>query len=178
MKKYAEHEGFTLVELLIVVVTIAILSMTVMLSDNEASTSARAAAIISDFENIKAAAAAYYLDNARKIEKNTWTGFGASNPDTYANELWGYLSKNSAVTAKLRPYNAADNKGDYKYSLGGKYNTNWFVWCQVPDSKVMKKLKTRKVSLGLCAPKDGDYYAAESIDLDVSSTKFIGICIH
>ena len=192
MKDYAKHQGFTLIELMIVVVVIAILAMMMMMSSDEASVSARAAAIISDFENIKAAAAAYYLDHRREIETKGWPGF---DPDTSAedlkdlatNTLWTYLDEH-AETKKRLPGGKDDDgnytvksDGNYQYSIGGEYGSHWFVWCKVPDKRVMDKLKARKASLGLCAPVlQGDYHrhSTASMDLNDSTTKYIGMCIH
>ena len=67
MKK-SMRKGFTLVELLIVIVVIGILSAMMMLSSTEAVSSARAADIISDLRNLKTAALAMYADNIDAIE--------------------------------------------------------------------------------------------------------------
>ena len=184
MNKYQKHQGFTLIELMIVVVVIAILAMMMMMSSDEASVSARAAAIISDFENIKAAAAAYYLDHRREIETKDWPGFDPDTSDEATNTLWTYLGEH-AETKKRLPGGKDDDgnytvksDGNYQYSIGGEYGSHWFVWCKVPDKRVMDKLKARKVSLGLCAPVMQGDHSTESMDLDASTTKYIGICIH
>ena len=66
MKNF-KRKGFTLVELLIVIVVIGVLSTMMMLSSTEAVTSAKAAKIISNMRNLKTATLAWYTDNFNKI---------------------------------------------------------------------------------------------------------------
>ena len=74
------RKGFTLVELLIVIVVIGILSAMMMLSSTEAVSSARAADIISDLRNLKTAALAWYADNLDFVEGADFktSGLGAA----------------------------------------------------------------------------------------------------
>ena len=62
-KRSLQKRAFTLVELLIVVIIIGILTGMVMLSAESAICSAKAARIISDLRNMKAAAIIYRADN-------------------------------------------------------------------------------------------------------------------
>lgn len=61
--KSTKRKGFTLVELLIVIVVIGILSSMMMISSTEAVTSAKASNIVSNLRNLKTAALAYYVDS-------------------------------------------------------------------------------------------------------------------
>ncbi|MBR6901851.1 MAG: type II secretion system protein [Synergistaceae bacterium] len=70
MKNFSNRKGFTLVELLIVIVVIGVLSTMMMLSSTEAVSSAKAADIISNLRNIKTAALAFYADNIDALTTN------------------------------------------------------------------------------------------------------------
>ena len=62
-------KGFTLVELLIVIVVIGVLSAMMMLSSTEAVSSARAASIINDMRVLKTAVLEWYADNHERVGK-------------------------------------------------------------------------------------------------------------
>ena len=65
MKKYRKAQGFTLVELLIVVIIIGILAGMMMLSSGSATDKAEAAKIIANMRTIKSASLMFYADNDR-----------------------------------------------------------------------------------------------------------------
>ena len=71
IKKYRKAKGFTLVELLIVIVIIGILAGMMMLSTGAATDTAEATRIVSDMRNVKAACIMYFLDEGE------WPGTGA-----------------------------------------------------------------------------------------------------
>jgi len=62
-RRSAKKRAFTLVELLIVVIIVGILAGMMLLSAGSATDSAKAARIISDLRNMKAAALMYWADN-------------------------------------------------------------------------------------------------------------------
>ena len=132
MKKVTKRQGFTLVELLIVIVVIGVLSAMMMLSSTEAVSSARAADIISDLRNLKTAALAWYADNLDYVEKTGFKGISSSNTDSELN---------------IAKYMGSDGIGNYKFS--GKDAGTWCVWIEVSDSKVKEKLAARASSVGL-----------------------------
>ena len=82
MKKMLKKKskGFTLVELLIVVIIIGILAGMMMLSTGGATAKAEATKIVSDMRNIKAAAIMYYADNS------AWVSGDVSLFNTYLDQ--------------------------------------------------------------------------------------------
>ena len=72
-KMLKKSKGFTLVELLIVIIIIGILAGMMMLSTGGATAKAEATKIVSDMRNIKAAAIMYYADNSAWISGTTLT---------------------------------------------------------------------------------------------------------
>ena len=89
--KSIKRKGFTLVELLIVIVVIGILSAMMMISSTEAVTSARASNIVSNLRNFKTAAMALYVDNYDDMDQGT-------NPDGNDGntKLVAYMNKGSS----------------------------------------------------------------------------------
>ena len=155
MKRNTKRNGFTLVELLIVIVVIGVLSAMMMLSSTEAVSSAKAADIVSNLRNLKTAALAFYADHLDDVANETGV-FASSKTladDNARKEIWKYMNNNTV---------------DTNYSFGGDdakaTNTKWFVWCKVSDQKVWDKLKSRKASVGLWAASSAN--ATTSADMD------------
>ena len=69
-----KRRGFTLVELLIVIVVIGILSAMMMFSSTEAVSSAKASNIVSNLNIMKKAVIAWYTDNYHRVKEEAWSG--------------------------------------------------------------------------------------------------------
>lgn len=90
LKKLSKTKGFTLVELLIVIIIIGILAGMMMLSSGAATDKAEATRIVSDLRNIKAATIMAYADN------NAWLGdseIDLNGTTTEATAITKYLDK-------------------------------------------------------------------------------------
>ena len=140
-----KRRGFTLVELLIVIVVIGVLSAMMMLSSTEAVTSAKASNIVSNLRNLKTAALAMYVDNLDALEKVQDLADTATNSDsvTWRNVLIKYLNAGGSN-------NTVDE--NYHFVITGG---NWFVYLDpIGDSRVREKLIGRADSVGLLGGND------------------------
>ena len=180
MKRNMKRRGFTLVELLIVIVVIGILSAMMMLSSTEAVTSAKASNIVSNLRNLKTAALAFYVDhldmmegvtnvaaNAKGINGKT-TGEGTTATTTYeeANKFTipgsGATAENVTFTKAVAHYmNNAENSATDLETLGYGVlidaNGDWFVTYDITkegssteQTQIKQKLAGRAKSVGLC----------------------------
>ena len=186
------RKGFTLVELLIVIVVIGILSAMMMLSSTEAVSSARAADIISDLRNLKTAALAFYMDNIDEVdavEGNIFVDGTASSDykdtyDSYVARVFTYLGN----ADKIRVDNT-DDKEEYRYSFGSETHTSdtwyggaWYVWCKVTDDRVREKLASRAVAVGLCGSSTAYHGNPDNVKkpyqaLKTDDYKYVGLRI-
>lgn len=166
MKKFASmRKGFTLVELLIVIVVIGILSAMMMLSSSETVSTAKATVIIANMRNLKTAALAYFADNPHYIYS---TPAGTTDISNNSN------SKKKDEWAALMGYlNGSQYTYEKSYKLISSRNgTAWYVECSLSgrDTRngvdqatpllsgselvsVKKKLANRAKSIGLLAER-------------------------
>lgn len=94
------RRGFTLVELLIVMVIIGILAGSLMLTMGGGKGKAEATRIVSDLRNLKAAATMYYIDNSE------WPGGGSitDGDDWIIESLDKYLDRDYPDNASINYY--------------------------------------------------------------------------
>jgi len=150
IKKYRKAKGFTLVELLIVVIIIGILAGMMMLSSGAAVDKAEATKIVSDMRNVKSACLMSYADT------NVWL--------TSADTLTATEVKNLTLTngKKLSDYLDSTPAGYYV----GKSSGLVYVEYQgangggklVANNGVAEKLEDMTSSAGLWSkiPTSGD----------------------
>ena len=138
-----KRRGFTLVELLIVIVVIGVLSAMMMLSSTEAVSSARASNIVSNLRNLKTAATAMYVDNqdganALPTDETKYTGTQNNSMDKVVKYMNNGGSSAGTVDATMTNYGVVNTDG------------SWFVFIDgITDSNVQKKLAGRAKSVGL-----------------------------
>lgn len=131
-----KHEGFTLVELLIVIVVIGILSTMIMMSSTEAVTSSRASNIVSNLRNIKAAALALYSDSI----------------DTFIAEPEHEIDLSKDIVQYLQ---SGTNMPDVAKFSVKNLKGSWYVFYDVGDddavdrARLAQKLQGRAQSAGL-----------------------------
>lgn len=177
-EKYS-RKGFTLVELLIVIVVIGILSAMMMLSSNEAMSSARATKIASDLATLRTATMQWYVDHIDRIVQNgKYIGqvkAKVSDPDTSAKPIQEYSVKDLGVDKYLGhgtvtlsgASNAALKDGCFgiydagkdKEGKGTAHRDTWYVGYRFTSSEgsVKEKLRGRLKTLGMHFA--GDYPA-------------------
>ena len=155
--KNIKRKGFTLVELLIVIVVIGILSAMMMLSSTEAVTSARASNIVSNLRNFKTAAMAMYVDyldnmDQCKTPENKDTAF----PTTFAAGTQSDQDKILVKYMNKGDSNTGDTDTDHYHIVLGTATINsksmkayYVMYDNASDSRVQEKLVGRAASVGL-----------------------------
>ena len=164
-------KGFTLVELLIVIVVIGILSAMMMLSSTEAVSSAKVARLISDMTNWKKAVLAWYVDNIDKVDSvgrikkadGSYGYFGQEGTVTMA-EIAKYFSGSLEATSGM--FNTINPSAVKDSASGGRYFTDykkdssnhpsgrWFITFEMPaswrnDTRLKSKIEARASGAGL-----------------------------
>ena len=173
MKK--DRKGFTLAELLIVIVIIGVLSAMMMVSSTEIIASAKATSIISNLTQLKKAILAWYLENYNRID---WATDGSKNGYKVDGkyEIHTYLASNAPDVKRYISSNFELNKGKQNYntdfyaSVGGyavymgKANTILLILYRISDKSnqsdqktLRQKLKARAKNAGLLSYSTGKY---------------------
>ena len=176
-------KGFTLVELLIVIVVIGVLSAMMMLSSTEAVSSAKAANIINNLRNWKTATLEWYADNLDRVTEkgqireatSLATGdakYGDFATNIKASDIVPYVGSN---------FKSIDDKGNAWDSTNGRFYTDhvkrknssnidcnvWLIAYQMPtnDAVLKEKLKARAKTAGLLwkSGNDTGTYDAEQV---------------
>lgn len=151
-----KRKGFTLVELLIVIVVIGILSAMMMLSSTEAVTSAKASNIVSNLRNFKTVAMAMYVDYLDNMDAGktpsggTWTaGKADNNTDDL---LVKYMNKGDSDTGdtETEKYHLVTGKISIGTGNAARTVDAYFVqYTGATDARVQEKLIGRAASVGL-----------------------------
>lgn len=141
--KNIKRKGFTLVELLIVIVVIGILSAMMMLSSTEAVTSARASNIVSNLRNFKTAALAMYVDKLDEAANLVDGEYSATD-----------LTKSMDTVVKYMNNSSQQGNADSDLTKYGIANANggWFVYYNFGtdgDARIKSKIAGRAKSVGL-----------------------------
>ena len=176
-----KRKGFTLVELLIVIVVIGILSAMMMLSSTEAVTSAKASNIVSNLRNLKTAALAYYVDNLDYLESTTATANNTTSLNLYDVAATGTDAARKGIRAYLNESSGTVDSDNNTFTTDGFVygivvvlrtgggtklaDAKWYLTCKVTDTKVQEKLAGRAKSVGLLketkqTDAEGGAYAA------------------
>ena len=149
-----KRRGFTLVELLIVIVVIGVLSAMMMLSSTEAVSSAKASNIVSNLRNLKTAALAWYADHLDMVS-NDKVDFSLA---TYASAIKTYMNND-------------DIDSGYEF-VGTATDGTWYVKYTGADlsDNVKGKLAGRAKSVGLFNTNAADGKMTDSNRFSASAT--------
>ena len=157
----SQRKGFTLVELLIVIVVIGVLSSMMMLSSTEFITSAKATKIINDMTALKKATLLWYIENSSRIGQNAGnikdeygitvngkvTRFSDFIKNGGGKEFLKYLNNDTSI--KLGSKNS-DNKGDLYILRSTGKSKYWYVSYYLDNkSSRLKETLAKKAKLNL-----------------------------
>ncbi len=138
------RKGFTLMEMLIVIVTLGILSAVMLLSSLEAVSTADANNIINNMQQIKVAVYAWYKDNLSRIIPDKSQGYvirtnGVDQLCKYfirdhQSEFLQYLDNTNSLVLRAKD----DSKGNHDVNHIGEYaliainrNKEWYICCNL-----------------------------------------------
>ena len=172
------EKGFTLIELMVVIVVAGILAAMFMFSTTEAVTTAKANNIITDLQSLKKATLSWYADNRSNVKagdyktsyevhynskKKNFEGFTSEAGG--AAEIIKYLDNNALILKKMAKLERSFIREGYYFtcidSRGDRKGDIWYVgYCfNEEDTKVKEKVAKRAASLGLIGGPNNARYA-------------------
>ncbi|MBQ7559962.1 MAG: type II secretion system protein [Synergistaceae bacterium] len=180
----SRKKGFTLVELLIVIVVIGVLSAMMMLSSTEAVSSAKAANIVNNMRNIKTAVLEWYADNIDNIKIKSDGQYVVTyfdgNTSKITSRIHNTLKANANFKQAMTKYlsnadsislNDGDNSGkpsidgfaivdgSIPQDTEGKKYLKWFVaYRPTSDTRLKAKLADKAKTATLFKNGKGEYY--------------------
>lgn len=184
MRSFSNRKGFTLVELLIVIVVIGVLSAMMMLSSTEAVSSAKANNIVANLRNLKIAVTAWYIDNENRItitrDKDGKTTYCAVDgvPDalntvkTKAKVGNKYVEKKGNMRSEILKYMNDGSGVDNNYQIVTRGRSNVYVVYKLGqnnkgiDAKLVEKLKGKAKTSGLVKPSADESLTYKDTDFD------------
>ena len=144
--------GFTIVELLIVVVIIAILAAITVVAFNGIQARARDSARIAKIKSMAKAIELYKIDNG--IYPAIQDGSGTEGVCGSQTENWGHCDRNKELSDALAPYMALDPT-----SLSNATQGNYYYYYTAHSSDNWQSYGMRVYLEGNAGQSDGGYYS-------------------
>ncbi len=127
MRYTAQRHGFTIVELLIVIVVIAVLASISIVAFNGVQQRSRDARRAQDMTLIKKALLLYQADNGGVQRTTTYAGNDGGGWDSSATAPWmSFLTAQYGGPAPVDPINAPNTEGTGDPTLGGQ---SYYYYC-------------------------------------------------
>ncbi|MNR00329.1 Type II secretion system protein G precursor [compost metagenome] len=145
------QQGFTIVELLIVIVIIGILAAITIVAFNGTQARARDSARISKIKSISKAIDLYFVDNGRYPP--ILDGLGRESTCGSQTDNWGHCDRNKTLADMLAPYLAIDPT-----SLSDATQGNYWYWYTSQDSDNYQTYGMMVYLEGSGGQNDGGYY--------------------
>jgi len=136
--KNKKHSGFTLIEMLVVIIIIGALTGAVMLSVTSATDKAKASKIVTNLQNLKAACVMYYADNEQWPSEDVVFDGNAATADGTKKTIESYLDRIPEKGYKI--YAASSNSSVCAVSYSDK---------NVMTDGVVEKIKKMAKTSGL-----------------------------
>ena len=180
--RHGRH-GFTMIELMIVMVVIGVLAAMMMFSSTEAESSARAQSIVNNFMQIQKAVSSWYADNLHRIVIKSGNQYNILDTDgktklalkvfaqKYGAEITKYLHNGTNIKLTGKE-DKSIKAGDYVL-IDVDYK-KWYVCYNTgKDTHIQGKLAGRAKTLGLIAVNDN----LNGVGSVYSGGKFVGISV-
>lgn len=149
---WAKQKGFTIVELLIVIVVIGILAAIVVVAYNGVQGKSRDSARIAKVKSISKAIELYYIDNGRYPP--ILDGQGRETICGSQTDNWGHCDRNKTLADMLAPYLYIDPT-----SLSDATQGNYYYWYTSQDSDNYQTYGLMVYLENSGGQNDGGYYA-------------------